>query len=88
MVAAGIMAIAVGGTRNRMSEDFDDHHPRMAAKKDGSVIALYYVNLRNADYAVAIRRFRSGEDVRANLPAQYRMRRTTAEEVARALIAN
>lgn len=79
--------IAVGGTRNRMSEDLiitTQEWPQ----KDGSVIALYYVNLRNTDFAVAIRRFRSGEDVRANLPAQYRMRRTTAEEVARALIAN
>lgn len=79
--------IAVGGTRNRMSEDLiiiTQEWPQ----KDGSTIALYYVNLRNTDYAVAIRRFRTGENIQANLPAQYRMRRTTAEDVARALIAN
>lgn len=79
--------IAVGGTRNRMSEDLvitTQEWPQ----RDNSVIALYYVNLRNTDFAVAIRRFRRGEDVQANLHPQFRMRRTTAEEVARALVSN
>ncbi len=75
---------AVGGTRNQLGNDLMITVQEWQ-ESDGSVIVLYYVMLREDDRAIAVRRFRQGEHVHATLNVAYRMKRTTAEDVARLL---
>lgn len=78
-----VWQVAVGGARNRLSNLVVTIQEW--PQNDGSVIVLFYVILREKDRAVAIRRFQRGEQVHATLTAAYRMRNTTAEDVARLL---
>ncbi len=78
-----VWQVAVGGARNRLSQLVVTIQEWQ--QNDGSVIVLFYVILRENDRAVAVRRFRRGEEVHATLTAAYRMRNTTAEDVARLL---
>ncbi len=77
-----IWQVAVGGSRNRLSEL--DISIQEWPQADGSVVVLFYVELRN-NRAIAIRRFQRGQQVHATLTAAYRIRKTTAEDVARLL---
>lgn len=74
---------AIGGTLNRLGgmdifiQEWDPEH-------DGSVIVLFYIILHNTR-AVAVRRFPSKNSVHATVNSAYRLKKTTAAEVAQLL---
>lgn len=79
-----IWQTAIGGARNKLGEDLIITTQEWK-QPDNSTIALYYVSLRSTDHAIAIRRFLPGEDIHAEIHGGFRMRRTTALEIAQLL---
>lgn len=73
----------IGGTIHRLS-DLEITIQQWEPAGDGSVTVLFYVSLRETT-AVAIRRFPSKDQVHATMNSAYRLKRTTAAEVAQLL---
>lgn len=74
---------AIGGTLNRLGE-MDIFIQEWEPEPDGTVIVLFYLILHDTR-AVAVRRFPNKDSVRAMVNSAYRLKKTTAAEVARVL---
>lgn len=74
----------VGGTRNPLSGDVNVLIQQWP-QPDGSMLYLYYVTIRETR-AVALRRYPRGINPQIQVDARFRMRRTTALDLARHLV--
>ena len=74
---------AIGGTLNRLA-GLDIIIQEWEPEPDGSVIVLFYVLLHDTR-AIAVRRFPDKDSVHASVNSAYRLKKTTASQVARLL---
>lgn len=80
-----IWQTAIGGSRNRLSGDLIVTIQEWT-QSDGTTVVLFYVSLREEDRAVAVRRYARGQSPQIRLQdTSYKMRKTTATDIARLL---